>query len=134
MAPRRGSLLLEPLTHSVIGAFYDVYNRLGFGFLEHVYSLALERELRKSGHRVVRELYVTVCYDGKPLTTQRLDMVVDGKLIVEIKSTWELHPSARRQLLNYLRATDLEVGLLLHFGAKPEFHRVISANCGGGQE
>lgn len=128
MAPRRGGLLEEPLTRSVIGAFYHVYNSLGFGFLEHVYSLALERELRKQGHRIIRERYVLVRYDGEPLTTQGLDMVVDDKLIVEIKSTWELHPSAERQLLNYLRATDLEVGILLHFGAKPGFHRVISTN------
>ncbi|HSA57741.1 MAG TPA: GxxExxY protein [Gemmatimonadaceae bacterium] len=128
MAPSKGKLLEEPLTRSVIGAFYDVYNELGFGFLEHVYSLALERDLRARGHRVDREVIVTIRFRGEPLTTQRLDLVVDGRLIVEIKSTWDLPPSAKRQLHNYLRATDLEVGLLLHFGAQPAFHRLIASN------
>ena len=115
----------ESLTRSVIGAFYDVYNTLGFGFLEHVYVVALERELRARGHSVARELGVTILYKGEELAVQRLDMVVDGVLIVEAKATFDLHPAATRQLLNYLRATRLEVGLLLHFGPKPTVRRVV---------
>ena len=118
--------LIEPaLSHSVIGAFFDVYNELGFGFLEHVYVLALERELTSRGHRIAREVGVQVYYKGEELGVQRLDMVVDNKLAIETKSTLELHKAAPRQLFNYLKATRLEVGFLLHFGPKPQFHRVV---------
>ncbi len=125
--PRR-ELPYESLTRSVIGAFFDVYNKLGFGHFEQVYSMALERELRKRRHRVGREFSVNVYYDGEILCTERLDMVVDEVLVVEIKSTYELHPAARRQLFSYLHATKLEVGLLLHFGPKPKVHREICDN------
>jgi GxxExxY protein len=105
-----------------------VYNALGFGFLEHVYTMALERELRVRGHRVAREVCVRVTYKGEDLTQQRIDMVVDEKPVVEAKSTYELHKAAPRQVFNYLRATNLEVGLLLHFGPRPSFFRLISSN------
>jgi len=121
-------LLQEQLTRSVIGAFYSVYNTLGYGFLEHLYVTALERELLDRGHHTTRELSVRVMYQGEELGSQRLDLVVDGLLIVEAKSTADLPPIAKRQLLNYLRATDFEVGLLLHFGPKPKFHRVVYEN------
>jgi GxxExxY protein len=119
------SLLAEELTGSVIGAFYTVHRNLGFGFLEHVHAKALEFELLERGHRVARELDVTVRYAGIDLSHQRLDMVVDDRLVVEIKSTERLHRDAKRQLYNYLRATRLEIGLLLHFGRVPNFYRVI---------
>jgi GxxExxY protein len=118
----------ERLTHSIIGAFYDVYNALGFGFLEHVYILALERELIARNHRVSREVSVRVMYKGEDLCTQRIDMIVDDKVIVETKSTFHLHPSADRQLYSYLCSTNLEVGLLLHFGRKAKFYRSYSRN------
>jgi len=118
-------LLESKLTGSVISAFYDVYNTLGFGFLEHVYKAALERELLARGHRVAREMGVVVFYKGDPLVAQRLDMIIDDKLVVETKSTAELATGAQRQLHNYLRATNLEVGLLLHFGLQPKFYRVV---------
>ena len=126
MARRPGGLIEEELTRSVIGAFFDVYNTLGYGFLEHVYALALERELLGRGHRVGREVSVNIAYKGISLTSQRLDFVVDEKLIVEAKSTQILPAFAARQLYNYLRATNLEIGLLLHFGPEPRFHRLIS--------
>jgi len=113
------------LTHSVIGAFYEVYNTLGFGFLEHIYKAALERELLARGHRVAREVYVLVMYKEEPLATQRLDMIVDEKLVIEIKSTVQLPAAAQRQTYNYLRATSLEVGLVLHFGLEPKFYRLV---------
>lgn len=119
------SLLHEELTRSAIGAFYEVYNTLDYGFLEGLYVLALERELRGRGHRVSRELAVRVMYKGEELGMQRLDMVVDDLLVVEVKSTHALHASATRQLRNYLRATNLEVGLLFHFGPRAEFHRIV---------
>jgi len=120
-----GNLIEEELTASIIGAFYEVYNTLGFGFMEHIYVMALERELRARGHHVERELSVRVMYKGELLSSQRLDMVVDGKVIVETKSTFDLHKAARRQLHNYLKATNLGVGLLLHFGPTASFYREI---------
>jgi GxxExxY protein len=112
------NLLDEELTYSVIGAGFEVYNCLGFGFREHVYVMALEQELVSRSHRVAREVSVTVMYKGRPLTTDRLDMIVDDILVVEVKCSAELHSSAPKQLFSYLRATNMEVGLLLHFGPK----------------
>jgi len=116
------------LTYSVIGAFREVHRVLGFGFREHVYMMALERELRARGHQVDREVYVPVFYKGEELARERLDMVVDKKLVVEVKATLDLHKSARVQLFNYLKATKLEVGLLLHFGPFARPYRAVSRN------
>jgi GxxExxY protein len=121
----RDQLLQEPLTRSVIGAFYEVYNTLGYGYLEHVYVTALERERRARGHRVAREVGLMVRYKGSELVQQRIDMLVDGALIVEAKSSELLHPAAKRQLTNYLKGTGIEVGLLLHFGPDPKVYRAI---------
>ena len=118
-------LIEERLTHSVIGAFFDVYNTLGYGFLEHLYVRAMEEELHARGHRVAREVSVRVMYNGILLGLQRLDLIVDDKIVVEAKASSELHKSASRQLYNYLRATNLKLGLLLHFGPEPTFHRII---------
>jgi len=123
----RYDLIHEKLTHSVIGAFFEVYNILGYGFLEHVYMNALARELLWRGHRVAREVCVTVTYKGVEVGKQRLDMVVDDVLIIEGKSTFKLPERATRQLYNYLRATNLDVALLLHFGSEPQFFRVDSS-------
>jgi GxxExxY protein len=122
------SLVEEELTRVVIGAFFRVYNRLGFGFLEHVYAAALEKELLQLGLNVSREFWVRIHYDGAELCQQRLDFVVNERVVIELKSTLELHKAASRQLLNYLRATNLEVGLLFHFGPTPKFHRLYAAN------
>ena len=122
--PRR-DLVEERLTQSVIGAFFEVYNNLGYGFLEHVYVMALERELLARKHHIAREVAVQVFYKGEHIAEQRLDLIVDQKLIVETKSTHELHKSANRQVYNYLRATNLEVGLLLHFGPDARFYRIV---------
>lgn len=118
----RDTLIEERLTHSVIGAFFEVYNNLGYGFLEHVYVMALERELIARKHQVARQVAVQVLYKGDYIAEQRLDLVVDQKLVVEAKSTHDLHKSANRQVYNYLKATNLEVGLLLHFGPEPRFY------------
>jgi GxxExxY protein len=105
-----GELVEEELTHSVIGAFFDVYNTLGFGFLEHLYVIALERELSARGHRVARQVGVRVMYKGECLGIQRLDLIVEDKVVVATKSTYELHKAAQRQVYNYLRGTNLELG------------------------
>ena len=104
---RRSPRLLEDLIYSIVGAFFEVYNTLGYGFLEHLYLKALERELLARGHEVAREVWVTVMYKGGELGKQRLDMVVDDCVVIEIKSTHDLQKNATRQLFNYLRATDL---------------------------
>jgi|SRR5687768_16136573 len=112
-------------SQSVIGAFYDVHNVLGFGFLESVYASALDIELRARGHTVGREVPVQISYKNHRVGVHRIDMIVDHVLIVEVKSTAILPPTARRQLLNYLRGARLNVGLVLHFGPKPAVYREI---------
>src|SRR5688500_639369 len=104
------------LTRSIIAAFFAVYNTLGFGFLESVYAAALEKELIKRGFTVAREVAIQIWYDGDPIAWQRLDMVVEGRVVIEIKSSAVLPQSSSRQLYNYLKASRLRVGLLLHFG------------------
>jgi GxxExxY protein len=121
-------LIQEQVTRSIIGAFFEVYNVLSHGLLEQLYVKALERELRWRGRRVARELGVRIMYKGEELGFQRLDMVVDDVVVVEAKSTSTLDKVAPRQLYNYLRATNLEVGLLLHFGPQPKFYRVLCEN------
>ena len=122
---RSMELVEAALTGSIVGAFYDVYNDKDFGFLEHIYKNALEKELVARGHRVDREVRVVVYYKGEPIAVQIIDMIVDRKVIVEVKAAAEMRSAWTRQLQNYLRATDLEVGLLLHFGLKPKFYRLV---------
>ena len=124
----QGKLIEDELTNSVIGAFYEVYNELGFGFLEHVYLAALQRELRRRDHSVGREVGVRVMYKGDDLCSYRIDMLVDEKLIIEVKSSTNLPPTAVRQLHNYLRSTNIELGLILHFGPEPRFYRRVLTN------
>ena len=120
----RRDLAEESVTRSIIGAFFEVYNTLGFGFLEYIYKKAIERELRSAGHHVGREVGVTVMYKGETLAEQRVDMIVDGKVVVEVKTGAVLPTGSQRQLYSYLRATHLEVGLLLHFGLEAKFYRL----------
>jgi GxxExxY protein len=129
MTPKRDDVMFEEaLTHSVIGTFYDVHRALGFGFREYIYALALERDLVAQGHRVDREVPVTIHYRGEPLARQALDMVIDEKLVLEIKATERLHADATAQLFSYLCSTSMEAGLLLHFGREAKVHRVIYEN------
>lgn len=121
-------LLHADVTRDIIAAFYYVYNGLKFGFLESVYCAGLERQLIKRGRRVSRQHAVQVLLDGEELAFQRLDMVVDERVVVEVKATELLSPHAKRQLFNYLRATRLEVGILLHFGPEPRFYRITVPN------
>ena len=125
---RLGGLAEEACTRSIISAFFDVYNTLGYGFLESAYIAALEFELSLRGHAVAREVSIRVIYKGREIAWQRVDILVDDAVILEIKATPKLPPNASRQLYNYLRATRLEVGLLLHFGPKPRFFRLFSPN------
>jgi len=122
----RGELLFKDLTYEIIGAFYAVYNALGYGFLESVYRNALVVELQRRGLKVSQEVAIEVHYLGRVVGLYRMDVVVEGKILIEVKSGAILAPYDRRQLFNYLRASKLAVGLLLHFGPKPAHHRLIS--------
>ena len=129
--PRKGPddshLVERELTGAIIGAFFEVYNWLeGGGYLESVYRGALVVELQALGHQCVREGLIEVLYKGVRVGNYRYDLVVDGKVLVEVKSGDALAPNAKRQLLNYLRGTGLEVGLLLHFGPEPRFFRCVN--------
>ncbi len=119
------SLKYGELTSDIINAFYTVYNRLGFGFLERVYENALAYELRKRGHRVTQQAPITVRYDAIVVGEYFADILVDGKVIVELKVAERINEAHVAQLVNYLKATEIEVGLLLNFGSKPEFRRKI---------
>jgi GxxExxY protein len=121
-------LIDEELTKSVIGAFYTVYNKLDWGFLENVYAGALERECAKRGLHVGREVPIAVWYDGVIVGSYRVDLLVERRLVLEIKAC-AMTPEHPRQLLNYLRCSELELGLLLYFDHKPQVKRVIFRNA-----
>lgn len=122
------TLFEEALTRRIIGAFYDVYNALGYGFLESVYANALAVEVASRGLHVVREASAEVCYKGEVVGVFRADLLVESRVVVELKASPKLHPADPMQLLNYLRSTDLEVGLLLHFGPEPTIRRFVASN------
>ena len=119
-------LVDEALTREVIGAFYTVYNTLGHGFLESVYARALYIELRRRGVAVRREVTVTAFYEQYPVGHFRVDLLVEGRLAVELKAGRSTVPEDRQQLQNWLRASNLTLGLLFHFGPRPSFYRLIS--------
>jgi GxxExxY protein len=121
-------LLEEKATESIIGAFYEVYNVLGPGLLEKAYTGAMEYELELRGHAVAREVMAEIGYKGRVVARYRTDTIVDGRVVVENKSTTQLALVDHRQVINFLRATRWEVGLLLHFGPKARFHRFVSSN------
>ena len=121
-------MLHEETTGAVIQAFYQVYNILGYGFLERVYENALAHELQKHGWAVRQQMPIKVHYDGQLVGEYYADLCVADKVIVELKAAEALRPEHEAQLLNYLKATDIEVGLLLNFGTKPEFRRKIFTN------
>lgn len=120
------ALVEHELTNEILGSFYAVYNELGHGFLEKVYANGLSLELRRRNLQVEREVPVEVQYLGQPVGQFRMDLVVDHKVLVEIKSTSTVGDADRRQVFNYLRASVLPIALLLHFGPKPDFQRFVS--------
>lgn len=116
------------ISERIIKAFYDVYNGLGHGFLEHVYQNALFFELQDAGLKVVPQLKISVHYKGRKVGKYMADMVVEDVIILELKSAEAIVKEHELQLTNYLKATEIEVGLLLNFGAKPEFRRKFWSN------
>ncbi|MFC1640064.1 GxxExxY protein [Gemmatimonadota bacterium] len=121
-------LLHSDLTEKIIGAFYAVYRELGYGFLESVYEAALFHILHDIGLNVERQAPIDVWFRRRRVGVFRADLVVGTSVIVELKAVRELGPSHEAQLLNALRATNIEVGLLLNFGMKPRFQRMVFAN------
>ena len=121
-------MLREDLTDPTIGAFYDVYHELGPGFLESVYEGAMVIALRRRGLKVRRQIPVVVHYGGEPVGRFFADLVVENTILVELKACRALDPAHESQVQNYLRATRLEVGLILHFGPKPAVRRFILTN------
>ncbi len=122
-------MLHEEITSQIIAAFYAAYNKLGYGFLEKVYENALVLELRKAGLKVQEQVPIEVCYEGHPIGQYFADLLVDDKVIVEVKAADTLNQAHENQLVNYLKATHLEVGLILNFGPEPHFKRKIFTNA-----
>lgn len=116
------------ITEKIIQAFYKVYNTLGFGFLEKVYENAMFIELRAMGLLVEKQRRVRVFYKGQEVGDYFADLIVNEKVIIELKASEALGEEHEYQLINYLKATEIEVGLLLNFGKKPDFKRKIFSN------
>ena len=116
------------LTEKIIKIFYKVYNNLGYGFLEKVYENAMMIEFNKIGIPVVSQSAIKVEYEHEVIGEYFADILVDNKVIVEIKAAKGLAVENEAQLLNYLKATDIEVGLLLNFGPKPDLKRKVFDN------
>ena len=116
------------ITEKIIKAAYAVHNTLGFGFLEKVYQNALAIEIRKMGLDVQQEQAITVYYEDKIVGEYCADIVVDEKIILELKAVKELSPAHETQLVNYLKATGMEVGLLINFGHSVKVKRKILTN------
>lgn len=121
-------MIREELTDRIIGAFYKVYNELGFGFLENVYQNALYLELTNEGFSVEAQKPVDVYYQNRVVGKYKADLVVNEDVILELKAVDYLVKEHELQLINYLKATEIEIGLLLNFGTKPEIRRKIFTN------
>ena len=118
----------QNLTSIIIKCFYKVYNELGFGFLEKVYENALKIELELNDLSVDKQKQIKVYYREKQVGDYYADLIIDGKVIVELKAAEAIREEHEAQLINYLKATDIEIGLLLNFGKKPEIRRKIFTN------
>jgi GxxExxY protein len=127
---RESSILLHSeLTEKNIGVYYDVYNEIGHGFLESVYGNCMYLSLTDAGLLVKREVPIPVYFRGRDVGQFKADLVVAERVLVELKAVQNLDRSHEAQVMNYLRATRLEIALLLNFGGpKPQFRRIVFAN------
>lgn len=122
-------LVHAELTDKIIGVYYDVYNEVGHGFLESVYSNCMYLALRAEGLSAQREVPIPVYFRGSDVGQFKADLVVNGCVLIELKAVQNLDRSHEAQVMNYLRGTQLEVGLLFNFGGhKPQFRRLAFAN------
>lgn len=118
-------LYLFQTTRVIIGAFYYVFNRLGSGFLESVYHRALGNALERSGRHVEREAALSVAFEGQVVGEFRADLIVDRQVLVEVKAVEHIVAPHEAQVINYVRASGLPVGLLLNFGPRPSYRRFV---------
>ena len=121
-------MIEERLTEKILNLFFKVHHELGFGFLEKVYKNALYMELKEAGFVCETEKPIEVYYKEKVVGQFYADIVVEDRVILELKATKSLCLEHEFQLINYLKATNQEVGLLLNFGQRPEFRRKIFTN------
>ncbi len=129
MQEEKSILLYPELTEKIIGVYYDVYNEIGHGFLESVYSDCMKLALTQAGMSVQQEVAIPVYFRGHDVGKFKADLVVNGCILLELKAAQNLDRSHEAQIMNYLRATQLEVGLLFNFGAsRPQFKRFVFAN------
>ena len=119
----------DPVTYRVLGAYFGVYRTLGWGFLEAVYQRAMVAALHHAGAKVSSEVHLPVHYMGTIVGEYRADLIVEDHVIVEIKAAERIDPAHRAQLLNYLKATTIEVGLIVNFGPTPSFERLVFTNA-----
>ena len=121
-------LLHEEITAEIIKTFYKVYNTLGYGFLEKVYENAMVIELRNMNLNVQKQVPIKVFYEKYLVGEYFADLIVEELIIIELKTAERICEEHECQLINYLKATELEIGLLLNFGKKPQFKRKIHTN------
>jgi len=121
-------LLYKEVSSPILKIFYEVYNQLGYGFLEKVYQNAMYLELKAQGYKVEAQKQIKVYYKSQIVGEYFADLVIEDNIIVELKACECLINSHITQLLNYLRCTTIEVGLVLNFGENPEFKRLIYTN------
>ncbi|HET7777687.1 MAG TPA: GxxExxY protein [Rudaea sp.] len=121
----KSELIDGDLTESVIGVFYSVYNELGHGFAETVYENAFALALRAIGHAVEQQRRLIVRYRGVIVGEFFADLIVEERLLIELKTVSNIVPAHEAQLTNYLKATGLQVGLLLNFGPRAQFMRRV---------
>ena len=115
-------------TDRIIGVFYDVYNELGYDFLESTYAAAMRIAIEESGLTAAREVPIPVWFRGRQVGHYFADMLVENKVLLELKAARHLESAREAQLLHYLRATQIKVGLLLNFGVRPQFRRLLFDN------
>ena len=121
-------LLHEEITEKIIKSYFKVYNTLGYGFLEKVYENALAIELRKKGLEVKCQYPISVLYESEIVGEYFADLIVNNIVVIELKATKEISEDNECQLINYLKATNIELGLLMNFGKEAEYKRKIFMN------
>ncbi|MCF6271283.1 MAG: GxxExxY protein [Melioribacteraceae bacterium] len=121
-------ILEKELTGKIIKAFYNVYNTLGYGFLEKVYERAMIIELKKFGLKSESQKQITVYYDEENVGEYFADILVEKHVIIELKAAESIVKKHETQLYNYLKATNVEVGLLMNFGEEAKFKRMVFEN------
>lgn len=118
----------EALTEQLIGVFYTIYNELGHGFLESIYQKAFAVVLTEKGLRFQEQAPIEVVYHGVPLGDFKADLIAESSVLIELKAVKALEDAHERQVLNYLKSTNIEVALLLNFGPRPQVRRLVLDN------